>query len=73
MTCQHHLGDISVNSHIPVEAGTVSYDTIDTAIALIQSFGPGEFLVKTDIEHAYKLIPIHPKDIPALGIRWFKD
>ncbi len=67
------FGGPSVNSHIPVEAGTVSYDTVDTAIALIQSIGPGAFLAKTDIEHAYMLIPIHPDDIPALGIRWFKD
>ncbi len=42
-------------------------------IALIQSIGPGALLTKTDIEHAYKIIPIHPEDIPALGIRWFKD
>ncbi len=37
------------------------------------SVGPGAFLAKIDIEHAYKLIPIHPADIPALGIRWFGD
>ncbi len=24
------------------------------------------------MKHAYKLVPIHPKDIPALGIRWFQ-
>ncbi len=28
-------------------------------------------MAKTDIQHAYKLIPIHPHDVPALGIRWF--
>ena len=63
----------SVNSAIPTEAGSVSYDTVDSAIALIQMSGPNSVLAKTDIEHAYKLIPIHPEDIPALGIRWFQD
>ncbi len=65
------FGGPSVNSHIPTEAGTVSYDTVDTAISLIQTIGP--VLAKTDIEHAYQPIPIHLDDIPALGIRWFKD
>ncbi len=50
------FGGSSVNSYIPTEAGTVSYDTVDTAIALIQSIGPGAVLAKSDIEHAYKLI-----------------
>ncbi len=63
----------SVNSHIPTAAGSVSYDTVDTAISLIQAVGPRAFLAKTDIEHAYKLIPILPADITALGIRWFGD
>ncbi len=63
----------SVNSHIPKEDSTMSYDTVDKAISLIQDIGPGAVLAKTDIEHAYKLIPIHPQDIPALGLRWYDD
>ncbi len=64
---------VSVNSCIPAKEGTVKYDTVDSAIHLIQQAVPEAFLAKTDIEHAYKLIPIHPEDIPALGIRWFQD
>ncbi len=67
------FGGPLVNSHIPKEAGTVSYDTVDKAISLIQDIGPGAVLAKTDIEHAYKLIPIHPHNIPALGLRWYDD
>ncbi len=63
---------ISVNSCIPTKDGTVTYDTVDTAIQLIQRAGQGAILAKTDIEHAYKLIPVHPDDIPALGIWWFQ-
>ncbi len=67
------FGGPSVNSHIPKEAGTVSYDSVDKAISLIQHFVPGAVLAKTDIEHAYKLIPIHQHNIPALGLWWYDD
>ncbi len=56
----------------PTKDGMVTYDTVDTDIQLIQRAGHGTILAKTDIEHAYKLIPAHPDDIPALGIRWFQ-
>ncbi len=56
------FGGPSVNSHIPKEA-----------ISLIQDIRPWAVLAKTDIEHAYKLIPIHSQDIPALGLRWYDD
>ncbi len=45
------------------------YDTFDSAIQLIQRAGQVAILAKTDIEHAYKLIPVHP----SLGIRWFQQ
>ncbi len=63
---------ISVNSCIPTKDRTVMYDTVDIAIQLIQRAGQGAILAKTDIEHAYKLIPVHPDDVSALGIRWFQ-
>jgi hypothetical protein len=62
----------SVNSAIPKYERSVSYDSVDTAIALIRRVGRGAVLCKTDIEHAYKLMPIAEEDIPALGIRWFQ-
>ncbi len=65
------LEGVSVNSCIPTGEGTVKYNTIYMAIQFIQQAGPGAILAKTDIEHMYKLIPIHPDDIPELGIRWF--
>ncbi len=65
-------GPLSVNSCILMAEGTVSYDTVDMAIRLIHEVGQGSILARTDIEHAYKLIPVHPDDIPALGIKWFQ-
>ncbi len=61
---------LSVNDAIPVEAEAVSYDTVDNVVRMIQGHGLGSVLGKTDVEHAYKLIPIHLDDIPALGMRW---
>ncbi len=63
---------VSVNSCIPMVEGTVTYDMVDTGIQLIRKAGPRAIPAKIDIEHAYKLVPIHPEDIPALGIRWFQ-
>lgn len=68
----HHLsypeGD-SINSHIPKEMTTVSYQSIDTAVALIKQVGQGALLAKTDLENAYKQIPIHPTDFELLGFK----
>ena len=61
---------VSVNGNIAETKGSVSYADIPAAVRLIQQQGQGCVLAKTDIEHAYKLLPIHKDDIPALGIRW---
>ncbi len=51
----------------------MSYDTVDNTVRMIQGYGQGSVLGKTDVEHTYKLVPIHREDIPALGMRWGKD
>ncbi len=50
---------LSINDAIPAEAGTMSYDTADNTVRMIQGYGQGSVLGKIDVEHAYKLIPIH--------------
>ena len=69
----HHLSypqGVSVNDGIAEEHSSVSYSTIDDAIKLIKQLGPGCFLAKTDIQNAFRLLPIHPNDYPLLGILW---
>ncbi len=63
---------VSVNSCIPMDEGTVTYDMVNTSIQLINRAGPGAILAKTDVEHAYKLVPIHREDIPTMWVRWFQ-
>lgn len=66
----HHLSfpeGLSINDGIPKEFSAVSYQTVDDAVTLIKRFGKGALLAKTDIEHGYKNIPIHPTDHELLG------
>ena len=61
----HHLSHpegSSVNDHIPHELCTVQYQTIDNAISAIKEIGVGALLAKTDLENAYKQVPVHPDD-----------
>lgn len=55
---------------IEEDLGNLNYDKLDDAIFTIMSLGRGCFLSKIDVEHAFKLIPIHPDDIPLLGFKW---
>lgn len=58
---------LSINAHIPRDLCTVQYQTIDTAIAAIKNIGVGALLAKTDLESAYKQVPVHPSDFELLG------
>jgi hypothetical protein len=60
----------SVNSNIPRENSAVQYDSIDQVVHLVQKFGQGCLMAKTDIEDAFRIIPIHPSDYYLLGFTW---
>ena len=45
----------------------MQYQTIDNAISAIKEIGVGALLAKTDLENAYKLVPVHPDDFELLG------
>ncbi len=60
----------SVNDEIPVEFGKTQYQTIDLIIDSIVALGPNTVLSVFDIEHAYKVLPIHPLDVPMMGLFW---
>ena len=60
----------SVNSRIPPENSQVTYDSIDTITMLVQQFGEGALMSKTDIQDAFRIIPIHFNDHKLLGFSW---
>ena len=66
----HHLSyphGKSVNDGIPDQEATVQYTTIDDAIQIIRELGAGCFMAKTDIQKAFRLIPISPEEHHLLG------
>ena len=63
-------GSNSINFSISKEDFSLQYVTIDDAIEGIKRFGSGCFLAKTDIESAFRLVPVHPDDYELLGMCW---
>jgi hypothetical protein len=57
----------SVNSGIDETDAAVSYETFDDVVQMVQQAGSGSLLAKTDIESAFRIIPIHPDDRYFLG------
>ena len=62
----------SINYNIPQSAKQVSYSFAGKAIQLIQKLLHGAYAAKTDIENAFKLIPVKPSVYPKLSI-FFED
>ena len=69
----HHLSfpkGYSVNDGIPFDSATVKYASVGQAINHIVQTGPQCYLAKTDIQSAFRILPVHPSDYPLLGFRW---
>ena len=60
----------SVNDGICSECCSLSYASIDEAVAIIQRLGRGAELVKMDLKDAYRVVPVHPQDHQLLGMQW---
>ena len=69
----HHLSyprGQSVNSGIDKIFTQVSYHSVDMAIDCILQLQSGVYFAKTDIESAFRIIPVHPRDHWLLGFYW---
>ena len=60
----------SINHFIPKEEFSLNYTTIDKAISAIIRTGRHSYLAKTDIESAFRQIPVHSSDWELLGMCW---
>ena len=60
----------SVNDGINSSWSMLSYASVDHLATLILEHGQGAFLVKADIQEAYRMIPVHPQDRWLLGVQW---
>ncbi|XP_069138816.1 uncharacterized protein [Argopecten irradians] len=68
----HHLSypkGSSINDGISPEDSSVQYQSISDAIGLVKYFGTGTLLAKTDIENAFRILPISPNDYELLGMK----
>jgi hypothetical protein len=52
----------SVNHYIPEHSCSVTYVTIDTAVAIVKKLGPDCLMAKIDLANAYKQIGVRPED-----------
>ena len=60
----------SVNECISIDDFSVSYCSVDDAVALVLESGPAAFMAKVDIQHAFRLCPVNPAEWPLLCFRW---
>ena len=63
----------SINDGIPPEFASVHYQSITQAVEAIVRFGPGSFLAKSDIQSAFRLIPLHPSQYHLFGLKWQEE
>ena len=62
-------GNESVNEGMKKEFRAVKYETLDDAISSVQKFSKGCFLAESDIEEAYRIVPVHPSNYNLLVFR----
>lgn len=58
-----------VNQHIE-DRFPMKFNAFDQTLHFIHSSGPGTWLSKSDVANAFRNIPIHPEDVPLLGMQW---
>ncbi|KAM4034620.1 uncharacterized protein ACNLHF_021282 [Anomaloglossus baeobatrachus] len=66
----HHLSHpkgLSVNNGIPESDASVTFVSFDKAVALVRQAGPGALMAKSDIESAFRLLPVHLDCYHLLG------
>lgn len=60
----------SINDGISSDEYSLQYVTVDDFVRQVVRLGKGALMFKVDIQHAFRLIPVHPDDWPILGMVW---
>ena len=61
---------LSINENINKEDFPVVYTPFDAATAMVREVGPGCFLSKVDVKHAFRLLPVLPECWHLLCYYW---
>ena len=60
----------SVNDGIDQDLCSIRYASLDAAVSMVRAAGVGTHLAKLDLRHAYRMVPVHPRDRLLLGMSW---
>ena len=60
----------SINDFIDPDSFSLHYCTIDAAIAILNTLGPGALMGKIDLKNAFHLLLVRREDWHLLGIHW---
>ncbi len=63
----------SINDGIDPMLCSLKYSDLDEALLMVQRQGRGCLLVKLDLKHAYRSVPVHPDNWHLLGMQWQKQ
>ena len=55
---------------IDPELCSLSYLSVNEAVAWVRQCGPWALMAKLDLKAAYRKVPVHPNDQPLLGMAW---
>lgn len=58
----------SINDGIKEDLASIAYVSIDLAVRQILKMGQGTLMAKTDVQSAFRIIPVHPTDQWLLGM-----
>ena len=60
----------SINDFIDPQQYSLRYCTIDSAITILNSLGPGALMGKMDLKNAFRIMPVRREDWHLLAIHW---
>ena len=60
----------SINDGIRADLASIAYVSTDAAVRQIIKMGQGTQMAKTDVQSAFRIIPVHPTDQWLLGMEW---
>ena len=59
-----------MNDGISTSDSSMVYASIEDTACFITTLGRGSLLAKTDIDNAFRLLPVHLSDQQLLGMHW---
>ena len=60
----------SINDFISKEEFSLQYTSLDDAISIVTTLGPGALMAKVDLKSAFRMIPVRSQDWELLGMYW---